>query len=103
MKTPIISSGFASIGFAVRFVMVAGLAALPAVTAWGAGDSAPATTAKAADAPASSYEALAKGATRTRDVATLLGAFVDRCDNEKRDLERARCRTTQAYLRGVLP
>jgi hypothetical protein len=63
---------------------------------------APATTEAAAPA-AETYEALAKGATRTRDVATLLGPFVDRCDAEKREVERARCRTTQAYLRGVLP
>src|SRR5437016_3499331 len=62
--------------------------------------------AKSADAtPTTSetYEALAKNATRTHDVATLLGPFIDRCDAEKRDLERARCRTTQAYLREVLP
>jgi hypothetical protein len=66
----------------------------------GAAD-APSTEASAA--PAQTFEALAKTATRTRDVATLLGAFIDRCDTEKRELERARCRTTQAYLREVLP
>src|SRR5260221_9266565 len=70
-----------------------------------AGDQAPAasTDAKAPAGEAKTYEALASGATRTRDVATLLGVFVDRCDAEKREVERARCRTTQAYLRGVLP
>lgn len=87
--------------------LVATLAILTATAAAGlasaAGDSAPELAAKPAAAPAASYEALAKGAFRTRDVATLLGAFVDRCDGEKRDLERARCRTTQAYLKGVLP
>jgi len=57
----------------------------------------------AAGAPAATYESLAKNATRTRDVATLLGAFIDKCDAEKRELERARCRTTQAYLRETLP
>jgi hypothetical protein len=72
-------------------------------TAWAAGDAAPELAAKPAAAPAASYEALAQGAARTRDVATVLGAFVDRCDTEKRDLERARCRTTQAYLKSVLP
>jgi hypothetical protein len=75
-------------------------AASPSVAraAPGAPDEAPAA------APAGeTYEALAKNATRTRDVATLLGAFIDRCDAEKRELERARCRTTQAYLRDVLP
>jgi hypothetical protein len=55
------------------------------------------------DAPASTYEALAQGATRTRDVATLLGPFIDRCDAEKRDLERARCHASQSYLREILP
>jgi hypothetical protein len=64
---------------------------------------APATDAPATAAAGETFEALAKNATRTRDVATLLGAFIDRCDTEKRDLERARCRTTQAYLREVLP
>jgi hypothetical protein len=67
-----------------------------------AGDEAPPAAAAEA-APAESYEALAKTATRTKDVATLLGAFVDRCDAEKRVVERARCRATQSYLRGVLP
>jgi hypothetical protein len=66
-----------------------------------AGDQAPAET--PAPAPAQTFEALAKTATRTRDVPTLLGAFIDRCDAEKRPLERARCRATQSYLRGVLP
>jgi hypothetical protein len=68
-----------------------------------AGDEAPPRAAPAAAAPAESYEALAKNATRTRDVATLLGAFVDRCDAEKRLVDRSRCRATQSYLKGVLP
>jgi hypothetical protein len=63
----------------------------------------PEVSAQASEPVAKTYEALASGATRTRDVATLLGVFVDRCDAEKRDVERARCRTTLAYLRGVLP
>ncbi len=83
-------------------VMTAGLAA-GASSARAAGDLAPAPSATAAPAPADTYEALAKDATRTRDVATLLGAFVDRCDTEKREVERARCRTTQSYLRETLP
>jgi hypothetical protein len=79
-------------------VFLVSASALTATVALAA-DEAPATT----PAVAVTYESLAKGATPTRDVATLLGAFVDRCDNEKRDLERARCRTTQAYLRETLP
>ena len=80
-----------------------GLAAIGARSARAAGDQAPPPSATAAPAPADTYEALAKDATRTRDVATLLGAFVDRCDTEKREVERARCRTTQSYLRETLP
>ena len=34
--------------------------------------------------------------------ATLLSPFIDRCDAEKRDLDRARCRAP-AYLRETLP
>jgi hypothetical protein len=61
-------------------------------------------TAKPAEATTSeTYETLARNATHTQDVPTLLGAFIDRCDAEPRELERARCRTTQAYLREVLP
>jgi hypothetical protein len=92
--------------FLARLACVAAVAAVSGALgghALAAGDSAPPATPKADNAPPASYEALAKGATRTRDVATLLGVFVDRCDTEKRDLERARCRTTQAYLKGVLP
>jgi hypothetical protein len=88
----------------VPFVLLA--LAVPAAlssVARAAGDQTPAQAPAPAPAPADTYEALAKNATRTRDVATLLGAFVDRCDAEKREVERARCRTTQAYLRGVLP
>ena len=40
---------------------------------------------------------------RTQDVATLLSSFVERCTGEKRDLDRARCRATTAYLRRSLP
>jgi hypothetical protein len=74
-----------------------------ASSARAAGDEAAASSAPAAPAVADTYEALAKDATHTRDVATLLGAFIDRCDTEKREVERARCRTTQSYLRETLP
>jgi len=84
--------------------VVVALAALAAPgAARAAGDSAPPPPAKDADVPAASYEALAKDAMHTRDVATLLGPFIDRCDVEKREVERARCRTTQAYLKCILP
>ena len=55
-----------------------------------------------ADAGAS-FETLGQGAVRTRDIATLLSPFVERCDNEKRDIDRARCQATTAYLRQTLP
>jgi hypothetical protein len=66
---------------------------------------APAAARAAAPLPAgtSSYETLAQGAARTHDVATLLAAFVDHCDTEKRDLDRARCRAATAFLRRTLP
>jgi hypothetical protein len=85
---------------AAVFATVAGvLGAGPARAA----DDNEATAPVTATATPTTYEALAKGATRTSDVATLLGAFIDKCDAEKRELERARCRTTQAYLRATLP
>jgi len=54
-------------------------------------------------APAESYETLGQGAVRTRDIATLLSPFVESCDNEKRDIDRARCQATIGYLRRTLP
>ena len=62
-----------------------------------------ATTEPPATAPTADYETLAKGAVRTHDVGTLLGPFVDHCDGEKRDLDRARCRAVLGYLRRTLP
>jgi hypothetical protein len=61
---------------------------------------APAATGNAAG---ESYETLGQGAVRTRDIATLLSPFVESCDNEKRDIDRARCQATIAYLRRTLP
>ena len=60
------------------------------------------TTEKATE-PTGSYETLGQGAVRTQDVATLLSSFVERCTGEKRELDRARCRATTAYLRRSLP
>lgn len=67
-----------------------------------------ASPAAAADAPkpaepTGSYETIGQGAVRTNDVATLMASFVERCTGEKRDLDRARCRATTAYLRRALP
>jgi len=59
--------------------------------------------AAAAEAPGASFETLGTGAVRTRDIGTLLSSFVDRCDVEKRDIDRARCQATTAYLRHTLP
>ena len=44
--------------------------------------------------PGANFETLGTGAVRTRDIGTLLSSFVDRCDDEKRDIDRARCRAT---------
>lgn len=53
--------------------------------------------------PGDSYETLAHGSVRTQDVATLLAPFVNPCGGEMRDLDRARCRATTAYLHRELP
>jgi hypothetical protein len=82
---------------------ILGLLSLLVPVAARAGDEAAEAPAPVAPAAAETYESLAKGATRTHDVATLLGPFIDRCDAEKSLVERARCRTTQAYLRAALP
>jgi len=63
----------------------------------------PAPAAPAEPPPGASFETLGTGAVRTRDIGTLLSSFVDRCDDEKRDIDRARCRATTAYLRRTLP
>jgi hypothetical protein len=65
-----------------------------------------ATPSAAASAPpgaAASYEALAEGAARTQDVATLLAPFVERCDARERDVDKTRCRAITGYLRRTLP
>jgi len=49
------------------------------------------------------FELLAKDARPAADVGVLLGALVDRCADEKRALDRARCQATLAYLRKTLP
>ena len=64
---------------------------------------APASAAPAAEAPSASFEALGHGAVRTRDIGTLLSSIVERCENEKREIDRARCQATTAYLRRTLP
>ena len=60
------------------------------------------TAAPAADA-AASFETLGQGAVRTRDIETLLAPFVERCENETREIDRVRCQATTAYLRQKLP
>src|SRR3982751_2827837 len=59
--------------------------------------------APAGDAPGATFETLGQGAVKTRDISTLLSAFVERCDSEKRDIDRARCQATTTYLRQTLP
>jgi len=61
------------------------------------------TPAPASDAAGASFETVGQGAVKTRDIATLLSPFVERCDNEKRDIDRARCQATTAWLRQTLP
>ena len=54
-------------------------------------------------ATADSYETRARGAVRAPDLPTLLSPFVDSCGAEMRELDRARCRSTTAFLRQRLP
>ena len=63
----------------------------------------PAPATPPADAAGASFETLGQGAVKTRDIATLLSPFVERCDSETRDIDRARCQATTAYLRHTLP
>lgn len=59
-----------------------------------------------ADKPADEgaiFELVAKDAEPAGDVGTLLGALTDRCPDEKRSLDRARCQATLSYLRRTLP
>src|SRR5262249_22101692 len=60
----------------------------------------------AADKPAEEsaiFELVAKDAEPVGDVSLMLGALTDRCPDEKRVLDRARCQATLAYLRRTLP
>jgi hypothetical protein len=66
-------------------------------------DKAPAKADGAAAAEGETFEALAKDAQPAADVGALLGALTDRCADEKRALDRARCQATLAYLRKTLP
>jgi hypothetical protein len=49
------------------------------------------------------FESIARGAQPASDVGVIVGALVDRCTEEKRSLDRARCQATLAYLRRTLP
>jgi hypothetical protein len=64
---------------------------------------APAAEREAPAARETTFETLARSATRTHDVATLLTPFVEKCDADKREIDRIRCLAAQAYLRKVLP
>lgn len=57
----------------------------------------------APSATADSFEARARGAVPAPDLATLLAPFVESCGGEMRELDRARCRSTTAFLRQRLP
>jgi hypothetical protein len=58
---------------------------------------------KPAEMGADSFEKLAHGAVKTQDVATLLAPFIDSCGGDMREIDRARCRGTTAFLRRKLP
>ena len=53
--------------------------------------------------PGANFETLGTGAVRTQDVARCCRRSSTAATSEKRDLDRARCRATTAYLRRTLP
>lgn len=63
----------------------------------------PAAARGAEPSTADSFEARARGAIRAPDLTTLLAPFVESCGGEMRELDRARCRSTTAFLRQHLP
>lgn len=91
----------------MRTVLLWLAAALAATGAWtgearAAGDDDKSVAENPADEGAI-FELVAKNAEPAGDVGTLLGALTDRCTDEKRALDRARCQATLAYLRKTLP
>ncbi|MES1205236.1 MAG: hypothetical protein ABUS79_04790 [Pseudomonadota bacterium] len=54
-------------------------------------------------APPTTFEGFARGATPVGDLGTLLSPFSGKCDTEKRDIDRMRCQTARAHLRRVIP
>jgi hypothetical protein len=79
--------------------LAGGLLALIALGAFGAFG----LPALHAEETPTSFEALARGAVQTNDVASLLAPFIDSCGGDMRELDRARCRSTTTYLKKRLP
>jgi hypothetical protein len=79
--------------------LAGGLLALIALGAFGAFG----LPALHAEETPTSFEALARGAVQTNDVASLLAPFIDSCGGDMRELDRARCRSTTTYLQKRLP
>ncbi|MEP6654909.1 MAG: hypothetical protein ABJA82_16215, partial [Myxococcales bacterium] len=65
--------------------------------------SAPSTQADPAAAQPTTFEALLRGAVTTGDLGALLAPWAGKCDGEKRELDRVRCRATGEYLRKIIP
>lgn len=64
----------------------------------------PAAAAPAANPNApTTFESLVRAAVPMADLGTLLGPFAGKCDGERRDIDRMRCRTARAYLRKTIP
>jgi hypothetical protein len=91
-----------SLGLTVALMLFGPAAPAPQGADVPAKTATPSAAAAAPDAGAS-FETLGTGAVRTRDIGTLLSAIVERCENEKRDIDRARCQAMTAYLRRTLP
>ena len=88
---------------ALALVMPGSDAASAAAPAGETGAESAAPDGTAATPATETFETLAQTATPAGDIATLLGPLVDSCTEGGRDLDRARCRASQAYLRRALP
>jgi len=95
--------GSTTAALALLTLIAAGPTAAPAADPMASESSDPASAPARPALAGDSFEALAATATRTNDVTTLLAWFFERCDQEKRDIDRSRCAVSQAYLRRILP
>ena len=91
------------LGAVLAAAETAGAAARADAPAQPRSKAAEAEPAPAPEAPPPTFEVLAADAQAIADVGAVLGALVDKCPDDGRTLDRARCRASQRYLRQNLP